>query len=197
MKKIIKYTLSIFLIGATFQSCDTRKEVAVKAKDFELKFGVPELSNPKINSVIQEYIEGNQDGIPKVYTMVVQRKDILTTSISICALTTYDELYKLLPSGYFKVNDNVVLVYTGLEHLEMPDSTFMKELEKTVGNRIEDNLLEDRKTIDPDYEARIYDPHAWEIKLVKDSVIVNRDSAINVLGPPIVEVIKFVPPKKN
>ncbi len=98
-----------------------------------MKFGVSEISNPKITSIIQEYIESNQDGIPKVYTMVVHRKDILNTSISICTLTTYDELYKLIPSGYFKVNDNVVLVYTGLEHLEKPDSTFMKELEKTVG----------------------------------------------------------------
>lgn len=110
-----------------------------------LNYGVDSLTNSKIISIVKEYIEDNQDGIPKVYTLVTQRSDLLTSSISLCSITTYSELFKSIPSAYFKIDGNIVLVYTGLEYFNKVDSTFITSLEKAIGNRIEDDLLPDRK----------------------------------------------------
>jgi hypothetical protein len=199
MKMIMKNSsvssLLLIVISILFNCCE-KENTSVKA-DLSIRFGTFNLFDTRIDSVLKEYIQTNKDGIPKVYTMVVQREDISTTSITLCSITRYSELYNLIPSGYFKIDDDIVLTYTGLETMQKPDSSFIKELEKVVANRIEDDLLLDRRTIDPNRTIRIYDQQAWEIRLTKKTVVVNRDSARNTLAPPIVDVIKFVPPKKK
>lgn len=71
-----------------------------------------------------------------------------------------------------------------------------KDLKKVIGARLENDLLPDGSR-NPDFKARIYDPSTWEVKLIKDSVVVIRDNVRSILGPPVVEVIKFVLPKKE
>lgn len=191
----LNYVLLIMSTSFMF-GCNERDGAFKNSTELTFRFGVDSLRNMKIISFIKEYIEDNQDGVPKVYTLVTQRKDISTSYISLCCMTTYSEMFESIPSGYFKIDDNVVLVYTGLEYFNKPDSKFIRELEMVVGNRIEDDLLSDRKTRNAEHETRIYDPKAWEIIIKMDSIIVNRDSATNVLGPPMTRMIKFVP-KRN
>lgn len=195
--KVFKYIFLIFL-GTCFSSCSTQEKPPSEENILRLKVDSTLLNfrNERVIESIREYIQNNSEGVPRVYTMVIKRDGLLTTSFTLCSITTYNELSKSIPTGYFLIDNKVVLVYTGLEKLQQPDQKFVNELKYVIGDDLENNLLPDG-TLDPNYNARIFDPWAWEIKLVKDSLIINKDSARNVLGPPVVEVIKFVPPKEE
>lgn len=197
MKKIIGYTIIILLVSTL--SCtpqndnssktDAKDSSSIILRDFNL-------NNPKIIAVIKDYISNNITGPPRVFTLVIQRKDYLTTSMNLCSIGLYSTFNEMLPSGYFKIDDHLILVYTGLERFSEPDSKYVEELKSVIGNRLQNNLLPNG-SINPDVNVPMYDPQAWEITLFKDSILANRDSARNVLGPPIQRVIKFVPPKEK
>ena len=157
----------------------------------DLNLSLPELSldNPKVVSTIKEYINGNKDGSPRIYTMLVQREDLLTTSFQLCAINTYSELHHLTPSGYFWIADDIILVYTGLERLCKKDEVFSKKLEDIIGDRLTNDLLPDGKP-----NPMIFDPSTWQVRIVRDSVTVER-GAMNLLGPPVVKSLKFIVPK--
>jgi len=174
---------STFLVILFFLiiSCNPDKSDDQTQQDFSLIVPNFRIENPKVISVVKEYIKDNGGEPHRVYTMLVQRQNLITTSFQLSAIATYSELDELTPSGYFMVDDDVILVYTGLENLSKGE-LFIKQMKDVIGDKLEDN------------QAMIFDPSTWEVKMVRDSVIVER-GVINLLGPPVVEAIKFLPPK--
>jgi hypothetical protein len=193
MKNHVEYILILMLVVCTV-ACNSQKRpdendvnVKVASKEFAL-------DNRKVISAIKEYISEHSSGSPKVFTVVIRREDLFTTSLNLHLITWYSQLKELPPYGYFKLDDHVILIYTGLEKLRAYDENFIKELNDVIGKRLENDLMPDGSP-NPDFKARIYDPSTWEVKLTKDSVVVVRDNVRSILGPPIQKVIEFVPPK--
>lgn len=193
MKSIFNFPV-LFILIVTLFGCNSEKSDTRQSKtDWELIPSGNTFDNQKITSIIEEYIDNNKE-TPRVYTMLVQRENVLMTSFQLCAIKTYSELHKLVPSDYFWVKDNIVLVYTGLERLSKKDDKFLTRLEGIVGDRLADDLSTDGKTKTPNYPM-IFDPSTWQVRVSGDSVTVER-GVMNLLGPPVVNSLKFVAPKK-
>ncbi len=187
---------SIFLFITCFVviSCNPDTNDNQVQQDFRLTAPNFSIDNPKIISAIKEYIANNSNSPSRIYTMVVSRENLFTTSFQLSAIATYSELNELIPFGYFMVDDDVVLVYTGLERLHKKDEIFIKQLKGIIGDKLEDDLLQDGKTTNPEHRGMIFDPSTWEVKMIRDSIAIER-GVFNSIGPPVVEVIKFLPPK--
>src|SRR5882672_8726857 len=95
MESTFKYLFLMLILVR----CNTDKSEGLQVpKDLNLSLSELSLDNPKVVSTIKEYIDGNKDGSPRIYTMLVQRENILTTSFQLCAINTYSELHQLIPS---------------------------------------------------------------------------------------------------
>jgi len=191
MKSWFLFLVPFFMLGC---KPEEKENIEVRS-DFSLMIS-PELGieNPKLISVIREYIENNTGDPSRVYTLLVKRENILTTSFQLGSIITFSQLNEAAPIGYFEVNNDIVLVCTGLESLCKRDQAFIKELSGIVGDRIVNDLLPDG-TKDPNYLPKMFDPSTWEVKVTGDSVVIEK-GVMNLLGPPVVEIIKFTPPKK-
>lgn len=192
--KLLNTLLFFFLVCLI--SCTSEKKDDVQVQpDFSLVSpSKAVIENPKITSVIKGYIESNTGDPPRIYTLLMKREDILTTSFQLSSIITQSELNEVDPIGYFEVDGDIILVCTGLESLIKEDEAFTKQLRDIIGDRITNDLAPDG-TKDPNYLPLMFDPSTWEVKVTRDSIAIEKGVA-NLLGPPIVEIIKFTPPKK-
>ena len=197
MKIMFVYRLELLFLITILVSCSADKtDNHQLVKDGSLDVQDLTVSNAKIISVIREYISNNKGEPSRVYTMLVQRKNVTTTSFQMCSIARYSELQRLNPTGYFWLDDEIVLVYSGLECLSGRDEEFIRKLSALIGDRLGNDLLADRKTVDPAYQPPAFDPSTWEMTMTGDSVSVER-GVLNLLGPPIVAPLKFIEPKKD
>lgn len=91
MKNYARYSLITVLVAFTV-ACNSEKKsreengISVKVASKEFTF-----DNPKVISVIEEYISQHSSGPPKVFTAVIQREDLFTTSLNLYVITWYSQ----------------------------------------------------------------------------------------------------------
>jgi hypothetical protein len=197
MKQIFKQLFYAYAVTTTLIGCNINKNDAPQVvEDMSLSVSTFDLNDPRIVSSIKEYIDNNTGEPSRIYTMLVRRDNISTTSFQVSSIITYSELHRLIPSGFFWVDENIVLVYTGLEYLSEPDDEFAKRLVGIIGDRLANDLLADGKTKDAAYRPMVFDPSTWNVKITGDSVTVER-GVMNLLGPPTVAPLEFIKPKES
>ncbi len=131
-----------------------------------------------------------QREVPKVFQLVLEPNEF-ESSFRITPIYHYSEFCYNVPSGYFQLEDKVILVYTGLEIFSSVDSVFFYELNKLVNKELVKDVDLPGNNNGKIATATFWHPEAWQFKVLdKDSIIINKQvSAPNriktLLAPPL------------
>jgi len=107
-------------------------------------------------SLVKKYIEQIKEKDKDVNHFILAyyyHENIEELRIKITAIKTFDSCNGRLPNYYFKYNDNLFFVFTGIDMISKFDSAYIKNIK----SQFQDNRL------------RIYDPGCWEIVFNKDT----------------------------
>lgn len=169
----------IFILFVLFSGCspenkDRVSPLAIRLSEFKL-------NNEKVISSIKSYIDSSSK-ISCIYAITIEREDLITTSYKLSTIASYRQVNETSPAGYFLLDDDLILVYTGLERIVRTDDRFKAELKNAIGNRIENDTL------------MVFCPSTRHYKLKGDSLI-DMGTVFDPLGPPLNGKIKFVFPR--
>lgn len=171
----------IVILASLFYSCSSEPRNIVSP--LTLKLSELKLNNDQVLSSIKSYIDSSSR-VSGIYAITIEREDLQTTSYKLSTIVNYNQVERNNPSGYFLLDNNIVLVYTGLEKIMELDDQFMRDLKMAIGDKINNDT------------AMVYCPPTRHFKLKADS-LVDMGLAFDPLGPPVVNRIRFSPPKAD
>jgi hypothetical protein len=138
MRKRIVIIL-IVIIGIIIQSGCKHKENVQNNDSFVIHTYRNFIVNDTIIEILNEYIDYLQDTRLIYQVFIEQKPDSTVLFISYTQFRTDLLLYD--PIGYFKLNNNLFLLYSGLNKLVKEDSSFMEELKKEINSKIDTTII--------------------------------------------------------
>ncbi len=146
------------------------------------------LSNNKLLNVIKEYDSLYHKDSNYVIILVISQNKINDVHYLISYFVSKRQLLDYIPSGYFFINNQLILLYAGIEEIFKINEKYKDSLLKLTTNLLFDDIGTDNSII--------AHPPVWQIKMIDDSISIKKGFYSNVLiNFKLKSKTKFIPPK--
>jgi hypothetical protein len=181
MKKII---CAFIFLGLIYCQNKENKMLINESQNFSF-------SNDTVGKIVEKFIDSikqieNKNVVCGLYIY----NSIDTMRIILYPIFYLSELIELKPITYFQINKDVVIIITGLEKIISKNPKFQERAFRYTKTLLKNNINNDNTF----FYDKSYTFPCWEVIIIEDSIIVNKNARSPNSPSQFKEKIKFLPP---